>query len=278
MKIIVAILASDNDCYPEFKKIWINQIINLIIENDLCDLYDFYFLYSDNQKSKQIEKVLYSDYCDSTPYNNRIESFLIRTINFFDFILPKYKDEKTFFIRTNLSTVFDFKILTRWMKLIPFKQFLGGIYIDNINPIISGTGIIMSRDIVKFLTVNKNFINYSKYIDDVFISNFICANNDVVSLNISRIEIVVAEGSSDKEPAIYFKNCKIHDDYVFSFRFKTNDRQKDVEMMKFFTDEMWKTNNFDILTKMLKKFNMKGYCFYHEEYDKIRRLYRYYRV
>jgi hypothetical protein len=46
MKIIIGIVASDNENYLEFKKAWVKNISNVKKDPILSEVFEFYFLYS----------------------------------------------------------------------------------------------------------------------------------------------------------------------------------------------------------------------------------------
>ena len=51
MKIVVGIVASDNENYVEFKKAWVKNISLVKKDPHLANLFDFYFLYSDSTRT-----------------------------------------------------------------------------------------------------------------------------------------------------------------------------------------------------------------------------------
>ena len=74
MKIIVAIIASNNIEHIEFKNVWLKNI--QIIKNDpfYSKLFEFYFLYDNQQQNKRQQQILYNTEYTDYYYNTNISS------------------------------------------------------------------------------------------------------------------------------------------------------------------------------------------------------------
>lgn len=269
MKIIVGIVASENENYTEFKKVWLKNIVQVKNDPVLAELFDFYFLYSDsNGTSKKVmytdtQELLYVDFYDKKDqFESVSHGILARTITFFNYMINvfgltdndsylKHKEDGLFFVRTNLSTVFDFKLMGEWLKDKPKTNFFGGSFngfYNGIDTIISGTNLIFSLDTIMYLTFNKDKIDMSIYLEDEAISKLIIKHLNIFIINVKRLDFIQMEEvrvSPDyiwpaTPNSIIYHKAEIGDDDIFSFRFKTFNRYNDVIVMNRVVDELWK--------------------------------------
>lgn len=271
MKIIIGIVASDNENYVEFKKAWVKNISCVKRDPKLANLFDFYFLYSDaNGASKQImykdtKQILYTDFYDkrdTTEFESVTHSLFSRTIAFFDYMMKilkldedesynMHKNSGLFFVRTNLSTVFDFKLMAKWFEDKPKTNFFGGSFNGFYNGLyttISGTNLIFSLDVMIFLTLNKDMVDMKVMLEDEAISQLIIHKLNIFLINVKRLDFIEMEEvrlppdhvwPATPNSVVYHKT-KIGDEDVFTFRFKTFNRDNDVIVMNFVIDELWK--------------------------------------
>jgi hypothetical protein len=271
MKIIVGIVASDNSNYTEFKKVWVKNISHVKKDPVLSQLYDFYFLYSDsNGTSKKItykdtQQLLYVDFYDKEDQFESIShGIFARTVKFFNYMINlfdlengtsylKHRDDGLFFVRTNLSTVFDFKLMSEWFKDKPKTNFFGGSFngfYNGLQTSISGTNLIFSLDTMMYLTLNKEKIDMSIYLEDEAISQLIIYNLNIFIINVKRLDFIEMEevylSQGNIWPAtpnsIIYHKAEIGDNDIFSFRFKTFNRDNDVIVMNRVVDELWNDN------------------------------------
>jgi len=275
MKIIVGIIASDNESYTEFKKVWIQNIIMVKMDPYLSNIFDFYFLYSDSKGkstsilNKENNTVLYVDYYDNKDnFEDVTHSMFARTISFFEYMIHtfelfkeasyhKHVNEGLYFLRTNLSTVFDFKLMLTWFENKPKLNFFGGSfngYYNGIITVISGTNLILSFDMMVYLTINKEKVRISEMFEDEAISSFLIMNLQLFLINVKRLDFIemddVVVSPTHTWPGVpksivYHKTDK-QDEDIFTFRFKTFDRENDIEIMKYVVNEIWK-NDYRLL-------------------------------
>ena len=156
-KIIFLIISSDNESvYAQMKQLspkyysLFNEIKYFFIENRQMD---------DNQVIED----------NNYLYINGNESFIPgiyqKSIKAIEYINSKYSYD--FVIRTNLSTFWHMENLFKFLDSKPKERFAGGYAFQGF---ISGTGIIMSRDVGNMVTSTPN----SNYIgDDLAISQTI---------------------------------------------------------------------------------------------------------
>ena len=283
MKIIVGIIASDNDSYKDFKNIWIKNILKVKKDAYLSKLFDFYFLYSDStceSKSNictETGEVLYVDFYDNNDKFEKVTlSLFARTMSFFNYMIEslnlfdeniylKYKNEGLYFLRTNLSTLFDFKLITKWFEDKPRINLLAGSfngYYNNIYTTFSGTNMIMTYDIMKYVFLHKEKAKLEYLLEDEAISNLIVENRDVFIINIKRLDFIEMEEVEVNDtiwPAtpnsiIYHKTTKDDID-IFTFRFKTFNRMNDINIMNYIVNELWKDDyNLNKIVNNISKF------------------------
>lgn len=248
MKIIFGILASLNESYSDFKTIWIKNIKSFK-SSSYKDYIDFYFIY--NEREKIVEKEednliemgesgeFYNYYYKYDESHSLMDSFLYRSVSLMEY-LKKGDKLGDFFIRTNLSTLFDLNMLIKWAECLPKTNLFCGTIIAELNSIytyLSGTNLTLTRDLVDFLVVNKkNLLNESVIKgDDARISSLIIENTDVNILLIKRLDLIemnYKNGEEDKylEKSIVLQHCKSLNN-IFCYRFKTLDRALDIESM-----------------------------------------------
>lgn len=239
MKIIFGILASSNDNYDEFKNIWTSNI-NKFKSGPTKNLVDFYFIYTEPQlQNTCIDCNTYYNYY--SPYienDSMMNSFVKRTISLLDH-LEGNNTLGDFFIRTNLSTLFDLNMLLKWAECIPKNNIIAGSVIDKLNSIhtqFSGTNIILTRDLVQFLLLNQKYILDESILsgDDQRISSLIVENIDVRFLIVKRLDFIELESTKISPyiaPHIVFQNsCKTIN--LFCYRFRTLNRKLDIKIMK----------------------------------------------
>jgi hypothetical protein len=272
MKIIVGIIASDNENYLEFKNNWIQNIINVKNDPYLKDLFDFYFLYSDSKyETKEIlnletNQVLYIDFYESKDqeeFENITHSLFSRTIAFFEYMIYYYQlmkdDMKTFwqnkglfFLRTNLSTVFNFKLMSEWFHNKPKTNFFAGSINGLFNGLyttMSGTNLIFSYDVILFLTNNKQKIDMSLSFEDEAISHLLILNMNLYLINIKRLDFVEMKQVQTSTTtwsaipnSIRYHKAVVGDQDIFTFRFKTFNRHNDIIIMRYVIDSLWDPN------------------------------------
>lgn len=258
MKVIVCIIASDNMNYTQFKQNWITNIQYVKSDPMLKDSFDFFFLYSDDTQQNKVvlsenNSTLYTDFYDGvaqSSFGDVTHSILFRTIVFFQSIIKSNPNtDGMYFLRTNISTAFDFKVMFQWLQNKPRNNFFAGSFNGlyyGIDTKMSGTNMVMTFDIIKYLVDNRFDLDLNMYEDEA-ISCMIIQNLDVILLNIKRLDFIEIEASKRPDyyyPAIpcsiVYHKTHIGDEDIFTFRFKTFNRENDIEVMKYIIHEIWK--------------------------------------
>lgn len=249
MKIIFGILASTNENYSKFIDIWINNITRFKSSPNK-DLIDFYFIFTEPNISKSvnsIDNLYYKYYSEYNENDSMMDSFLNRTISLLDYL--KINDLLgDYFIRTNLSTLFDFEILLQWAETLPRNNLIAGSVIDQINSIhthLSGTNIVLTRDLVEFLLLNRQYILQDSVLhgDDQRITSLIIENLNVNLLLIKRLDFIEIE--SIIPTSIVFQSCNDIRN-LFCYRFKTTNREIDITIMNMLENNLT-LQNFNIM-------------------------------
>lgn len=246
MKIVFGILASNN--LQERKNVWIKSIKKFKTTQNK-DLIDFYFLYSENNipelteedtrnRTDEFGNKLFYDFYSDTENESTIASFTRRSISILTYLDNTTNGLPTYFIRTNISTLFDFAQLVEWIHNKPTELFFGGSVVNNIqstNTFLSGTNLIFSKDVSRFLIENQDNISTDliNLGDDIAISNIIIKNLDINLSLVKRIDFM--------STAINYHKCVPFDKNIFCFRFST----RDIQLMDNFND-MLGSDDFDL--------------------------------
>ena len=157
-----------------------------------------------------VEDKLYVDVTDT------LENAGHKTIKGFDYIIKKYDFDYMF--RIILSSYIVQDILLDYLKDKPTTKFLNA----SGNSFPSGSGYIMSRDVVKTVLGIQNLWNHS-YLDDIALGKLINENTDIKLTSANRIDY-----------QDYLDIPEYIDPKVYHFRCKTfkGDRNHDVEIFK----------------------------------------------
>jgi hypothetical protein len=223
MRIVVGILASHDDVYDSFKRVWESHIeqVTLIVPN-----IDFVFLYGGEENRTEehcVNCVKWTNlYCS---ISESLVNVLRKTLRFFEFVNEKYPSEEILVLRTNLSTLFDFVKFKEFLNELPRDNLFGGSLIDGYNGAftkISGTNFIMTRDIMDFILLEQDRFSYNLN-EDVEISALVLFNRKCKMIAVKRLDFL--------QDIISFHKCKMFEK-VFCYRFKSNNRKQDIENME----------------------------------------------
>lgn len=277
MHLYIGVLASQNDIYDKFKENWIKHINNTVrkIKSKEINLeLKIYFLYDGSSENNIIQHENYADlYCNC---EENLANMIIKTLIFFETINPELQNTKddVFILRTNLSSVFNFIYMYWWIlqKQIPQYNFFGGPFIDRYNEKknkISGTCMLLTKDIINLLCINKPLytklveeLKYS-YLDDILLSALIIDNLEIYTINIKRLDLVINKGRfpghDENSTILLYHNCNINDNDIFCFRFKSYNRNHDIDCMNILIDQI---NDIEYAeyNKILQKYNIKHVC------------------
>ena len=143
MRILILVLASKNEPYNEFIKM-IRQTWASKKENDV----DIFFYYGNNEKFEIIDDEIYSTVREA---HNLMG---IRTLDVFSYTLNMEYD---YLFRVNAGSYVNQKNLLNFLNDKPLDKFYTGIrgYYAGVE-YASGSGFIISKDLVEILCKNQN--------------------------------------------------------------------------------------------------------------------------
>jgi hypothetical protein len=214
MKIIILTLSENTiPLYIEFQKLQEETWDSIKVEN----VDNFYFF--GGEKNEIVgNKIM-------TNFPSDIEHCLHRTLKCIE-LLNDNNIDYDFIFRTNSSSYVDKELLYDFVLNLPLNGVYGG-HIGKYEGIsyVSGSGILMSKDLCELLILNKNNLDYS-YIDDATIGKFF-QENGINILPISRINIHPNIIIDCLDESHFFEIPKNR----ILYRLKNNDRNFDLKSM-----------------------------------------------
>lgn len=280
MKLIVSLVASYSEIFDQFKIIWINYIIKLKQMYPDLDI-SFYFLYSEVNVRKdrtiyhytQDKQLLYCDFYDEdiTGENDRIryisKSMFKRTLVFFNHLKDtNLLNNDTYVLRTNLTTLFDFNKLMNWLNFKPRELFIAGSFnggYQDINTSLSGTNMIMSSDVVDYLSNAPHDIKFlNEFSEDEIMSSLVIQHLNVFIINIKRLDLIEMNAIPELgipyiKPTVSYHKCHINDESIFSFRFCTHNRLIDIDCMNTLSNDIHSNSIKDYVSKIIDKYKFE---------------------
>ena len=166
-----------------------------------------------------------------------VPNILVKKIKAMIYIESKYKFD--YIINTNLSSIWNIPVLFSLYNNIPRNNLFGGHYI--FNTFITGTGIIISKDLLPILlTINAyNFIDKN---EDVAISHFMKSKNIPIfhleqSNHYKMNYQILDENVKDiNSPHHKIHNLEINDttntNDILYFRIKNTNQERDIVIAK----------------------------------------------
>jgi len=221
MKVLILIISSPNlnPVYAAHKEVWGSYM-------NTNSAIDSFFIEYHPTKDMVVE--------DNTIYIKGRESYhpgcrekTIHALNFFLNGDNKYD----FIIRTNLSSLWNFTALLKYLDTLPKNNLYAGINAKhNSHKFISGAGFIMSPDVARLLVDNRTMLNKSNILDDVDIG-FV----------LEHLNVPFTEGKRYDIYSMNMFNSYVFDDSVYHYRIKWNNsgmRYEEPIVMKKLLDKM----------------------------------------
>lgn len=216
-KILFLIIASDNlPVYVEFQNRW-----RTYVSSDPEHI-EAYFLKGDpnlETETKIEGDVIWAKTLDG--YHPDTCGIITKTILAFETLLPRIKNEFDYVIRGNLSGFYVFPRLFNFLDTLPKERCYAGSDFGLRDSPISGSGIILSPDLVELLVKNKSyFMNNIEAPDDCLIG-FCLGNHGVFPTRYHpRLDIMsLAQWNGIKDQVLSSE--------YFQFRTKTENRIPD---------------------------------------------------
>ena len=215
INIVILVLSEDTiPLYIEFKK----------LQEQTWDSYSIdgvktYYFFGGGEDNKIVGNEII------TKFPKNIENALQRTIKSLE-ILKNNGIEYDFIFRTNSSSYIDKELLYNFVYSIPLNKIYGG-HIGRYGdiPYVSGSGILISKDLCELMIINKDNFDYS-LIDDVSIGKLF-KENRINIFPISRINIhpnTIIDCLDETHFSEIPKNR-------IMYRLKNNDRNFDLKSM-----------------------------------------------
>lgn len=168
-KTLILIIASDDKpVYHAFVNVW-----KQYMHSDK-DHFDAYFLRGDPtlRSPLHIEGDTIWARCEEglPPYSSSILTKTVLALDAFKDKLNSYD----FVLRTNLSSFYIFPRLLTFLKTLPRKKCYSGARIINEIKVLSGSGFILSTDLVReILKKKESFLGVASDFDDMILGRFI---------------------------------------------------------------------------------------------------------
>jgi len=204
------------------------------------DLYSddikFFFIEFDNNINKDIEEIGDFIYVKGNELP-LVPNMLVKTLLCIEYIKNKY--EYDYIIRTNITTLWNIKVLLSLYNTIPRNNFFGGHYM--FDSFISGTGIIISNDLIPLL-LKTNILDRDN--DDVVISKHMKDSVPVYRLNnhsqFKLIYQVLDENCKDTSSPHHINHNKIPEttDDVLYFRICSASNEYDLNVTKLLINKL----------------------------------------
>lgn len=230
--LILLISSDDLPCYSKMK-IFAKKYYNLF-----KDRIKYFFI----ELKEDLETEIFED--EDVIYVKGTESLIpgiyIKSIKCMNYVNEKYKYD--FLIRTNLSSFWNLNNLLTMKSLLPKNDFSGGqVHTFHYHNFISGTGIILSKDVcVKLAEI---FIINNIH-DDVYISELLislgCSLNDITTYGYKIFYLI------DNDPNLNLNTIPDLDKVLY-FRIKNENREIDLQLFKILSNYLYNINTDEIL-------------------------------
>ena len=257
MKCVIGVISSPGRGYDKMKEVWIENVEEFNKRSEIDKVYLF-FLEGHQRQDRtpySIEQMTENRiYKFKANCEEKFENLLRKSLIFFQYVKEFYNEkensEYTFVIRSNLSTLFNFDRVFKFLKSVNTKMldkdkefFLGGSVIDNyygIGTCYSGTNITLSLPLVKLIACNATKVMETAKEDDIALSRWAILNTKykLLTQDMMRIDFI-----EDKVLLNSLNN--INDEKIFCYRFKTIDRENDSNIMKLLYEKFY-SNDFKL--------------------------------
>lgn len=265
MHLAIAVIASPGKEYDDMKKLWIQNTQDF--HNSYPELkLSTFFLYGENEGDGHFGITdlthslhdLSNDCFDFVvkDVSENLRNIITKTLCFTKYVVTDSHFRPDFILRTNLSTLFDIPMFFQFLCSVsnnsPTKLLFGGTFVHGFSGSctwFSGTNLTFSYETAQLLYKHSSVINAIPSQDDVSLSSFLVNQfpHKVAFFNIPRVDFVESVSLKYTSPATDLNE-------VFCFRFKTQDRQHDSNIMKafyhsnfdkeFIRNEIWKNGKF----------------------------------
>jgi hypothetical protein len=229
--LIMIVIASRSSIYDEFMTTYWSPFINYIKKKEYR--IKVILIFGNNIPIKDLkipkENIFVSDNKDSLR-----PGILLKTIDAMEHVSKNYKYKHI--LRTNLSSFFILDNLIKTSKTLKDKNIYAGVigeypHKKSTMKFISGAAFWLSKDNVSFILNNKK--NLENLPDDVAIAKLLTGK---FKTQLGRYDLCNNENPENKKDLLE----NIINDNEYHIRIKNNNRQIDIELMKFFTNSLYK--------------------------------------
>lgn len=224
---VILVIATDTEIYREFKKIWLAY-------SKLVPQIKVHFVYGDsltnNLHPDDIHFPHIKEYVDQPASKQQREhSMLDKTISAFRHIDQIYHYK--FLIRTNLTTFWDLPKQLLLMKNFPLKKFAIGTMRNIVSKegtsenYISGTDLIITRDLVKNFIIDKPDIMTKPFSEDFALSHYLKHDRGITLQEFIPKTQAIMEHYIDYDPETFEQSLNNYKNlYITHYRIKNRDR------------------------------------------------------
>lgn len=216
--IVLVIAHHDNGPYDQFKQLWVKHWNN---SKQYTSDMQIYYLYNGASEERDNGNDLYFTSEES------VAGLMQKTVSAFRFLKQKGITYDYIF-RTNLSSCIDWRKFKDFISLVPYPGFGGSYYWYNGNKHASGSGYFITQDHANYVLRHSEIIlgmTRSFQGDDVILNMYLQNRLHIRPFFIYRTDIKIDPNA-----------MSIASDQAFHFRFKTNNREKDVLHMSTLVD------------------------------------------
>ena len=189
MKVLMLIISSDSETvYNDHREVW-SKYMN---SNPQIDCY--FMQYRDGPQAVEGNTIWLEG-------EESIQKIISKTIDCMDYFLTKQSYD--FVVRTNLSSVWNFNVLLKYLETLPRDKVYNG-FVGNYKNVRygSGSGYIMTPDICRVLIENRTIAESYPELDDV-----------AVGYTLHKFNINVSSGirtdSLEYDVNAYHYRCKL---------------------------------------------------------------------
>jgi hypothetical protein len=240
MRCVIGVISSEGAAYQSMKDTWTKNA-STFNESTSHDVIELYFIEAEQRSDTQlytIDKMQDDVYLFRANCKETFKNILKKSIIFFKHMSQSdtmnAEGQFTFVMRSNLSTLIDFKKLFKSLHETDaalhkqeWEYFLGGSIIDKycaLRTYFSGTNLTFTIPVLKHIVKSyKEILDNEEDGDDIVLSAWVMGlHKTLLMRDYKRLDFC---------EDITFNSCDSFDESIFCFRYKTEDRTKDAELM-----------------------------------------------
>lgn len=220
-KMILVLVICTKGEYTSQKGVW--------LENK-AEGVDVYFV-------EHCENVLETTLNDTTlliPGTESLKNIIVKTVEALKYFLVE-GHQFTYVLRTNMSSLWNFKNYLNYLKTLPREKVYCGIVGNYGNlKFVSGAGITFSPDVCNLLMTYKEDLSQYAFVDDVGIAKFLFEKHQIVAqqLGAKRTDL-----SNEQEIQSYIETGNFNTVYHFRCKFLRN-RKNEGHYMQLLLDQI----------------------------------------